>query len=185
MKSPILRSSFGSRTASGLKVLPLPSPRGITFAILQARSSTSKWVIRRAALRPLRSSLQPCSTPTPNGESRPMPVTTTRLIAVFSECWAIMASGRSLVDVLDGVADGQDRLGRVVRNLNAELFFESHDEFDRVQAVGAQIIDEAGAFGYLVGFDAEMFDNDLLDALCGVTHLGILVLNLSVFVSGT
>ena len=30
-------------------------------------------------------------------------------------------------------------------------------------------------FRHLVGVDAEMLDNDLLDALCGVTHLGILV----------
>ena len=29
-------------------------------------------------------------------------------------------------------------------------------------------------FGHLVGVDAEMLDNDLLDALCGVAHLGIL-----------
>ena len=69
-------------------------------------------------------------------------------------------------------------------NLDAEFFFERHDEFDRVEAVRAQIVDEARRFGHLVGVDAKMLDNDLLDALCGVAHVGILVLWLSVFVSG-
>src|SRR5918994_6898147 len=119
MKSPIFLSSFGSRYASGLKLPLLPSPRGITCATLQGRSSTSNSVIRLAALRPVSNSRQPCSTPTPNGESRPMPVTTTRLIAEFPKLAPGKASGRRLIDVLHGVADGQNRLGCIVRDLDA------------------------------------------------------------------
>ena len=55
-------------------------------------------------------------------------------------------------------------------NLAAELLLERHHEFDRVQAVGAQIVDEAGVVGDLVGLHAEMLDNDLLHALCDIAH---------------
>src|SRR5262245_54825663 len=129
MKSAILRSSLGSRNASGLKVPSLPSPRGMTCAILQGRSSTSNVVIRRAALLPDRMFFHPCDTPTPKGEINPMPVTTTRLIAgsrVSKECGE--ASGGSLVDVLHGVADRENRLGSVIWNFDAEFLFERHHE---------------------------------------------------------
>src|SRR5690606_7045423 len=133
-------------------------------------------VIRRQALRPESSSRQPCSAPTPKGETRPMPVTTTRLTTALPDVTVTAGrSGRSLVDILYGVANGQDGLGRVVGNLDAEFFFERHDEFDRIKAVGAQIVDEAGRFGDLIRIDTEVFDYDLLHALCGVAHMGILV----------
>src|SRR5690606_5839556 len=108
---------------SGSNAPSLPS-RGMTWAILQARSSTSKVSTRRAALRPARICFHVCSAPTPNGESRPMPVTTTRLIACMPEPLNVEGSdgarsGRGLVDVLDGVADGQDRLGGVIGDLDA------------------------------------------------------------------
>src|SRR5262245_34774554 len=161
MKSPILRSSLGSRNASGLKVPSLPSPRGITWAILHGRSSTSNSVILRAALLPERRFFHPCSTPTPNGESRPMPVTTTRLIAGSRVPigWE-KASGGSLVDVLHGIADRENCLGRIIRDLDAEFLFERHHELDRVQAVCAEVIDEAGRLRNLVGFHAKMLYND-------------------------
>src|SRR5690606_36897537 len=120
----------------------------MTWAILQARSSTSKVSTRRAALFPARISFQMCSGPTPKGESRPTPVTTTRLIADIRSVPQRRRgkSARSLVDELDGVADGQDGLGGVVRNLDAELFLERHDQFDRIKAVRAEVVDEARAF---------------------------------------
>jgi hypothetical protein len=68
-----------------------------------------------------------------------------------------------LLDVVDGVLDGQDLLGGLVGNLAAELLLERHDQLDRVQAVGAQIIDEAGILGYLALVDAKMLDDDLLN----------------------
>jgi hypothetical protein len=106
-----------------------------------------------------------------------MPVTTTRLIATPFATWRYRTgkSGRGLVDIFHGVADGQDRLGSIVGNFDTELLFEGHDEFHRIQTVGAQIIDEARTIGDLLSIDAEMLDNNLLDALGGVTHLGILV----------
>ena len=41
--------------------------------------------------------------------------------------------GRGLLEELDRVADGHDRLGLIVRNLDAKLFLEGHDQFDRVE----------------------------------------------------
>src|SRR3546814_4244769 len=46
------------------------------------------------------------------------------------------------LDEVDRVLDGDDLLRRVVGNLATEFLFESHHQFHRVQAVGAQIVDE-------------------------------------------
>ena len=54
-----------------------------------------------------------------------------------------------LLEELDGVADGLDLLGGIVGDLAAELLLERHHELDRVEAVGAQIVDEAGVLGDL------------------------------------
>ena len=75
-------------------------------------------------------------------------------------------------DVLDGVLDGQDLLGSIVRDLAAELLLEGHHQLDGVQAVGAQIIDEAGIVCHLLLVDAKMLDDDLLDALGSIAHRG-------------
>ena len=39
-------------------------------------------------------------------------------------------SGLGLLDELHGVADGQDRIGCIIRNFNAEFFFKRHDQLD-------------------------------------------------------
>src|SRR5262249_40393834 len=46
-----------------------------------------------------------------------------------------------------------------------------------------QIVDEAGAVRYFVGLDAQVFDHDLLHALCDVAHRCIPRLTLSVGLS--
>src|SRR6478609_6175579 len=82
-------------------------------------------------------------------------------------------SGRAagvLLEKLDGIADGLDLLGGVIGNLAAELFLERHHQLDSIQAVRAQIIDEAGVVGDLVGLYSEMLDNDLLHARCDIAH---------------
>ena len=55
--------------------------------------------------------------------------------------------------------DGLDLLGGIVGNLDAEFLFERHHQLDRIEAVGAQIVDEAGIFR----------DLGLLDAQCSTT----------------
>src|SRR5690349_4789983 len=87
------------------------------------------------------------ATPIPSGETMPRPVTTTRLISLLS-CWGgkpgyqTLGGRFFLVDIIDGVFDGDDLFRRVVGNFNTELFFEGHHELDRVETVGAQIVDE-------------------------------------------
>src|SRR3546814_13464869 len=46
------------------------------------------------------------------------------------------------LDEVDRVLDGDDLLRRVVGNLATEFLFDSHHQFHRVQAVGAQIVEE-------------------------------------------
>src|SRR4029077_16482832 len=75
-----------------------------------------------------------------------------------------------LFEELDRVADGQNGLRRVVGNLATEFLFEGHDKFDRVEAIGAEIIDEAGVIRDLVGLDAQMLHDDLLSPLANITH---------------
>jgi hypothetical protein len=69
-----------------------------------------------------------------------------------------------------GIANGLDRLGGIVRDLNPKLFLESHHELNRVQAVRAQIIDEAGIFCHFIGFNAKMFDDDFFNAVRDIAH---------------
>src|SRR5262249_27417427 len=70
----------------------------------------------------------------------------------------------------NGVADRQDGLGGVIRDLATEFFLERHDEFDRVQAVGPEIVDEACVLGDLFAFDAQMFHEHLSHPLASRTH---------------
>src|SRR5918994_2851428 len=53
-------------------------------------------------------------------------------------------SGGVFVDVVDGVLDGADLLGILVRNLRPELLFEAHDQLDEVERVGVEIVNEGG-----------------------------------------
>src|ERR1700734_3123371 len=75
-----------------------------------------------------------------------------------------------LFEELDRVADGQNGFGRVIGNLATKFLFEGHDEFDRIEAIGAEIIDEAGVIRDLVGLDAQMLHDDLLYPLANITH---------------
>src|SRR5262249_13849947 len=50
-----------------------------------------------------------------------------------------------------------------------------HHELDRVEGVGAQVVDEVGLGGHLGGVRPELLDDDLLDAVrdAVVRHLGL------------
>src|SRR5262249_19574673 len=86
--------------------------------------------------------------------------------------WASRSSALGvLFQELDGVANRQDGLGRIIGNLTTELLLEGHHQLDRVERVGAEIVDEARPLGDLVGLDAQMFHDDLLHPVADVTHL--------------
>ncbi len=81
------------------------------------------------------------------------------------------ASGLVLVDIVDRILDGRDLLGGVVGNLDPEFLLEGHDQLDDVEAVRAEIVDEARFLGDLVGLDAQMLDDDLLNAVGSLAHM--------------
>src|SRR6476619_6531558 len=113
-------------------------------AIWLERSATSKVSIFLAPLWPPRIRVQVVSTPQPSGVTMPSPVTTTRLMSKtpawiggqitkkpgdrckrsvrLRQLTPNASALRVLLEKLGGVADGQNRFRRVVRNLATELF---------------------------------------------------------------
>src|SRR6266403_3326632 len=192
MKSSTLRWSFGSIHWSGLKVPSLPLPRGTVQAIRLVRSDTSNVLIFLAPLSLLRMRLQVGSTPQPRGDTMPRPVTTTRLISTtpthdsrpktrnrwtvrprpgrFRQHRARASAFRVLFKKLRGVTDGQNRLRGVIGNFATEFFFERHHELDRIEAVGAEVINEACVVDHFFGLNTKVFDHDLLNPLANLTH---------------
>src|SRR5512145_2228151 len=69
------------------------------------------------------------------------------------------------VDVIDGLLHRGDLFRLLIRDLALELLLERHHQLDRVERVGPQIIDKS-RLRLDIGFvHAELFRNDLLDAL--------------------
>src|SRR6266403_1046688 len=192
MKSSTLRWSFGSIHWSVLNVPPEQSPRGPTQAIRLVRSETSNVSIFLAPLSLLRIRFQVGSTPQPSGDTMPRPVTTTRLISstpahdsrpTTRNRWTARPrpvrlcqrhAGTSAFCVLFekfcGVADRQDRFRGIVGNFATELFFKRHHEFDGIEAVGAEVVNEARVVDHFFGFNTKVFDHDLLNSLANLTH---------------
>jgi len=92
------------------------------------------------------------------------------LIQVGQEGQTASGGAGVLLEKLDRIADGQDVLGSIVRDLAPELLLERHHQFDRIKAVSAEIVDKAGVLRDLVGLDAKMLNHDLLHALCDIAH---------------
>src|SRR6476661_5151093 len=84
---------------------------------------------------------------------------------VASSCVARGTSGHVFLDVLLSVAHALDLLGVFVRDLHPELFFEAHDELDEVEGVSVEVVDERGLWLHIRFVDAELLDDDLLEAL--------------------
>src|SRR6266404_5919222 len=192
MKLSTLRWSFGSIHWSGLKVPSLPSPRGTTQAIRLVRSETSNVSIFLAPLSLLRMRFQVDSTPQPRGDTMPRPVTTTRLISTTPthdsrpttrNRWTVRprpgrlrqhragaSAFRVLFQKFRGVTDGQNRLRGIIWNFTTEFFFERHHELDSIEAVGAEVINEARVVDHFFGLNTKVFDHDLLNPLANLTH---------------
>src|SRR5215469_3033557 len=158
-------------------------------------SLASNLVIGPAPLFDARIFFQLVSTSPPSGVTRPRPVTTTRRIIYTpvnptktnglplcsgnrscrlsrrnSAARSVPRSALVLVDIVDRVANRRDLLRGVVRDLDPEFLFEGHDKLDNVEAVSAEIVNEARVFGHLVRLDAEMFDDDLLHPIGSLAH---------------
>src|SRR6185503_1452443 len=55
--------------------------------------------------------------------------------------------GPVLVDVVNGLLDGGDLLGVLVRDLRLELFLERHHELNGIERVGTEVVDERRVVG--------------------------------------
>ena len=62
------------------------------------------------------------------------------------------------------IAHGLYFFRRVIGYLTTELFLKRHDELNRIETVGSQIVDKARIFADLRLVDAEMLDDDFLHA---------------------
>jgi hypothetical protein len=78
--------------------------------------------------------------------------------------------GGVLVDVVDGVLDGADLLCILVRDLRPELLFQAHDQFDKVEGIRVQVVDERRLGLDLILVGAELLDDDLLEPVVGCGH---------------
>src|SRR5438067_1369012 len=96
---------------------------------------------------------QNSSTVLPTGVSAPSPVTTTRRGSTILGV---------VLDVLDGVADGHDLLGVLVRDLDVEVLLQGHAELSGIEGVRAQVFDELRGRSDVVLLHPELLDDDLL-----------------------
>jgi hypothetical protein len=80
------------------------------------------------------------------------------------------ASFAVCIDIINSLLDGRNFLGFLVRNLTFKLFFERHYEFNRIERIGAEIVDEGG-LGLDVRFvHSELLGDDALDTLFYAIH---------------
>src|SRR5690348_8355943 len=149
------RASFFSRYSDGSHCFT-------SWANLTGRSAGSKRVIGPAPDFPATSASHVSATVLPSGVTSPRPVTATRRRTLLPHL---------LVEILHRGTDGLQLLGLFVRNVDVEFLLEGHHELDRVQAVGAQVLHEAGIVGELVPFDAELLHNDVFDLLLQLLHV--------------
>src|SRR5216110_3001099 len=133
MKRSIRRASFGDMYGARSKFFTSP-------AIWLDRRDGSKRVM---PVFPASAFAQASATPLPMGQTMPRPVTTTRRRFMFSTFWESSGLGVGL-DVVDGLLDGGDLLGFLVRDLGLELFLERHDQLDGVERISTEVVDERG-----------------------------------------
>src|SRR5262245_54431226 len=120
------------------------------------------------------------ATSRPTGDTVPMPVTTTRFVLIRARSFlrprrlargarggprgARRSGAHLLLEVIDGGLHGRHLLCILVRDLDVELFFESHDELHGVERVRPQVVDERRLVGHLFGAHTQLILDDLLDS---------------------
>src|SRR5688500_6398034 len=86
----------------------------------------------------------------------------------MTTCDETVCLGNVLFDVLLRVTDGLDLLSLFVRDLHPELFLEAHDQLDEVERVRVQVVDERRLRLHVCLVDAELLDDDRLEAFADV-----------------
>src|SRR5678816_3008864 len=148
--------------------LSIPSSGAKSFTSAAMRASiplASNRVMGPTPDLPASIACQFLSTPVPSAVMSPVPVMTTRRFDMGKDL--APAPGPALllvgVDVVDGVPDGLDVLGLLVRDLHLELLFHRHHQLDDVQAVRTEVLDEGGLGLDLVLTHAQLVGDDRLD----------------------
>src|SRR5687767_6997464 len=150
MKMSIFLTSFFSTHRKGSK--PLTSP-----AMRASNAVASKRVIRPMPVWPEVNARQFTSFPIPRGDTSPMPVTTTRLVSTM-----LFFSLGVRVDVFDRFLDARDFFGVLVGDLDTKLFLESHDQLDRIERIGAEVVDKRCVRRHFFFVDAKLLHDDAL-----------------------
>src|SRR5258706_4193617 len=167
MKLSMRRASLAERYLATSKSFTSP-------AILLLRREASNRVTRVTPDLPARTLSQASWTAFPTGLMMPSPVTTTLRRCTVTEAPSARSGLGVRLHVVDGLLDGGDLLGVLVGNLGLELLFERHHQFDGIERIRAQIVDE-GRFGLDLGFvHAELLGNDFFDPLFDVFHAVLL-----------
>ena len=72
------------------------------------------------------------------------------------------------LDVIDSLLDCSDFFSFLVRDFGLEFFLERHDQFHRVERIGAEVVDER-RLGFDVGFvHTQLFGNNFFDPLLDI-----------------
>ena len=100
--------------------------------------------------------------PIPKADNKPTPVTTTlREICISLQLRSLLLRGLRF-DVVHSVFYRVDLLCVLIGNFEVKRFFERHHEFDDVERIRTQIVNERRIIVDLVLVHAELLDNDLL-----------------------
>jgi len=73
-----------------------------------------------------------------------------------------------LIDVVVRIAHALNLFRVLIGNLDAELFLETHDQFDGVERVSAKVVDEPGIRRNFIFVDAQLVYYDLFYFLLNV-----------------
>src|SRR5690606_9319343 len=175
MNASILRASFGSRNSPTSKSFTAPEMRVVN-------ALASKCVIGPMPERPSQTLRHAVSKSLPTGDTIPRPVTTTLRLLMGGERKerrhqrnaAPLGNGSGFAatggDVIDRLLDRGDLLRFLVRNLGLELLLEGHHQLDRVQRIGAQVVDEGSVVGDLFLLHAQLLGDDALNLFFNAAH---------------
>ncbi|BBG30725.1 phox homology (PX) domain protein [Zymobacter palmae] len=79
------------------------------------------------------------------------------------------------VDVVDRFLNGSDLFSFFVRNFSVEFLFQSHYQLNGVEGISTQVFSERRVVLNFFRFNAQLFNNDFLDALFNAAHEGKLL----------
>src|SRR6266700_2059688 len=87
-----------------------------------------------------------------------------------SPCHRCKRLTQVLFDIIRSFLHGGDLLCILIRNLQFKLFFKRHDEFDQVERVCIQILNERSVGNDLILVNAELINNNLLESVMYSWH---------------